>query len=215
MNAPLYKKIQSYFYPIRFENKTSEHNKILELFLFQNEWMLTTPDAIYSHGLHYTPFKYAFKSVRHELKNVKTFLLLGAGLGSAVQILNKNYGIFPQTMLVDNDDQVIAFGKKIYQQSNQAWVLDDASNFIENCEKTFDLIGVDVFHDLHVPRKITERAFLKTCAERLSKRGIMIMNYVVHHSIEEKNLCNHLNEIFVDVQTIYRRQNVFFICKNY
>jgi phosphoglucosamine mutase len=74
--------------------------------------MLSCADAIYSQGTSYEPFRLPLKKIKKEISLLNSFLLLGTGLGSALQILqacihsNSNLhellsevALFPQCLL--------------------------------------------------------------------------------------------------------------------
>lgn len=216
MQIAPYKKILSYLIPIKLAKYQSERNRKLELFLYHNRFMLTTPEAIYSNGISYSPFKITFEKLKNELPNIKTFLLLGGGLSSALQILQARYNVYPSSTIVEIDEEIasIHFKLPLYNSTCVELIIDDASNYVTNCNKRFDLIALDVFQDLHVPILMTQPAFFVACKKILTQHGILIINYVEHSKNKFEEIKNEVEKIFKHVETIHHKQNKFFICKN-
>lgn len=216
MKFSWYQILGSFIFPIRIEKRKSDRNKSLEISLYKNQVMLSTPSAIYSQGLHYTPFLIPFNIIKNELSHVNNFLLLGAGLGSALLILEKKMNCFPTATLVDSDSEIIKLSKQynsFNNRENVTWVCMDAAEFIQQNMTSFDLIGIDVFQDMFVPNQITKSQFLIDCKNRLTNEGIIVMNYVPHHENHTEELEIRLHEIFTKVRIIPYRQNVFYILK--
>ena len=216
MRIPFYKKLASYIYPIVLEHMEGIHHRNLSILLYQGQLMMSTTDAIYSYGTKYYPFGKPFAEMKKELPRLKSFLLLGTGLGSALKILQADYKLFPKTVLVDYDEAILALSVKymgLNAKQNVQWVCDDASGYLHDSQEKFDLIGVDVFKGMFVPTSVRTDQFILDCTSALNPNGICIWNMMFHKDIEEQDYEQRLQTRFTSVVRMNYKVNTFFICR--
>ena len=93
----------------------------------------------------------ASNKLKRQLPGINTMLVLGAGLGSAVQILNKK-GFHPACTLVDNDDVVLRWLDDLMVKKDKInLVLTEAAAFVDENTDVFDLVVIDIFKSRVVP----------------------------------------------------------------
>lgn len=207
----------SYIFPIQLKSISSEHHSKLSLQLYQNQLMLSTSNAIYSYGNKYAPFVKSLKFLKNDLSKVKSFLLLGTGLGSALHILQDKYDCFPNSVLVDSDFQILNLSKEYMNLNsigNVNWVHQDAYTFLKSTTSKFDLIGIDVFKDLIVPSSVVKEDFIRLCHQHLNRDGNCIFNFVFSNTDEANNMEEIIAFNFKQIKTISYKRNTFYICKN-
>ena len=203
----------SFFYPVRVRKGKSAENPVLELFLYRNRWQLATADALYSDGDKYRPLVIAFKELKDVLPAVKTVLVLGAGLGSAVTILHKK-GYHPAFTLVDNDKLVLQWALEMLgelTEYNITPVCDNAQTFIQKNEQQYDLLIIDVFSGRVVPDFVTKTAFLENCKRSIKLGGNVIFNYIVNHPKQWDDALNNFNTVFPSAKVINNDNNRIII----
>jgi 16S rRNA G1207 methylase RsmC len=218
MKIPFYKKAISYFFPFKLKEVNSVKNNLLRVYLFRNQMMLSCADAIYSQGTSYEPFRLPFKKIKKEISSLNSFLLLGTGLGSALQILQEDYHHYPESTLVDIDEEVLALSKEwmnLNVKNNVEWICEDALLFLKESTNKYDLIGVDVFKGTRVPYDIQTEYFINLCAERLSPNGIVIFNFISQNKTDALLLERNMKHKFKNIDTIQHFLNTFYICKNH
>ncbi len=215
MSIPFYKTLLSYILPLRIE-KSSTDGVSYELQLYQNQWMMLAPQAMYSYGQRYRPFTFCLKQIKNEIPRLQNFLLLGAGLGSALQILQKRYHHFPETLMVDHLPIAIMWSQQYMQlnsRGNVKWKHADAIHFLQNATQPFDLLGVDLFSDLDMPDTVSNPDFIEQCHQILTPNGIALFNTIFQQlgmeSAFETNLQNH----FSQVQKWKDGINTYFVCR--
>lgn len=212
---PRYKRLLSYLIPITIEKTIGQHMTILLVQLYCGELLLLTPDAIYSYGLKYRPFRNTFSMIREELSSVKRFLLLGTGLGSALTLLQTKYRCFPESTLVDYDEDVLKLSIKygnLNALHNVSWVCSDATQFLQTNNKQFDLVGVDLFRELVLPEFVTGDDFIALCRRALSEKGICIFNLIFKDDNEIVATEKKLKNQFTSVRFLPDKVNTYFIC---
>ena len=74
---------------------------------------------------------------------------------------------------VEKDPVVIHLAKNIFTLTkNLSLHIEDAGDFVENCDKKFDLVVVDIFVGADFPEKFREEKFLAGLGRLLSPGGI-------------------------------------------
>lgn len=187
MRATRFQTIVSYILPIKIWHGSSTLNPVLELFLYRGNWQLTTERAIYSDGKKYRPLLLAFKKIKSLLPTIRSVLVLGSGLGSAVQILDhmKCNAVFD---LVDNDEQILKLADDLLKRDDVHFILSDANEFVKNTNNTYDLIVVDVFSERTVPMFITTTEFIQQCRRALNPGGTFVVNFMLNNKQDEERL---------------------------
>jgi len=181
MQLSFLQKTASHFFPVKVRKGAGTQNPVLELFFYKGQWQLATKDAIYSDGDRYRPLKLAFGKIKNRLSEAKNILILGTGLGSAVNILD-TMGFHPQMDLVEIDQTVIDWAQELLPVSSLKRIHffnDDAAVFIERNKKPYDVIVADIFESRIVPEFVTGRSFLEHCKNSLSAKGVFILNYMI------------------------------------
>ncbi|MBP6625584.1 MAG: hypothetical protein KA198_10455 [Chitinophagaceae bacterium] len=215
MKILLYKKIASFLYPITIKKIVTKQHASLKLQLYCNQLMLSTPDAIYSYGTRYSPFRKTFELLKADLQQVQQVLVLGTGLGSALKILQEKYGKYPEAILVDIDPDILTLSKEWMQldsKKNVTWICDEARNYIMNSQQPVDLICIDVFNGTFMPYYLKEVNFYIACRKNLRPKGICIFNIIPLNDQEAILIEMMIHETFTHVERIQEARNLFYIC---
>ncbi len=179
---PVYKRALSYLRPVWLRNEKSVINLQLEVLLYRGRFQLATGDALYSDGAHYTPALTAVRSLRKHMPAVKSVLIMGAGLGSMVQVVKKK-GYNPRFTLVEIDKVVLRLAMDFLTNATDAVVepvCADAMDFMRDNKNKFDLIFIDIFDSRTVPDFATSTEFLTQCRNSLTPGGNLAFNYIVN-----------------------------------
>lgn len=187
----------SYITPVLLRKTASDKNPLLELHYYRGRLQLATSDALYSDGEHYRPMRIGFRQIKAYLPEVKQVLVLGTGLGSAVQVMDK-MGFHPYFTMVDHDSTVLqwalealpGYGVQITP------VCADAQEYMVNNSSKFDLIIIDIFNSRVVPGFVTTPSFLSLCHSAIRPGGKMIMNYIVQRNEDWAPVDNTIRKVF-------------------
>ena len=180
IHIPFHQKVLSYFQPVSLKRSVSEISGYLELLLFRNQFQLLTDGAFYSDGKRYYPAVAVARHLRDFLPAVKSVLVLGAGLGSIVQVMRAR-GYDPRYTLVEKDKTILGWALEILGEGNPAKlepVCHDARSFMAQNECKYDLVFVDLFKGRIVPDFVTTPLFLGQCRDSLSPGGRLALNYI-------------------------------------
>lgn len=173
---------------------------MLGLYLYQGRWQLGAATALYSDGYKYRPLHEAFHYLKRELQQTKQVLVLGAGLGSAVYVLD-HMGIPLPVTLVDLDETVLEWAKEIlpeHLKSNTTWICADAQQFVATASPaSCDLLVIDIFQDRIVPVFATSKDFLQHCSKLLRPEpGLAVINYIVNNEDSWETAKSHIKACF-------------------
>ncbi len=204
MKLTIFQKLCSFFYPVLIRRTSSQYNPVLDLYYYRGRWQLATADALYSDGIYYRPLVSAFHALDRFLPEVKNVLVLGTGLGSAVQILHKK-GCKPVFTLVELDKQVLALAlelmPEVMTQKIQS-VCADAQQFLPTDTALYDLLIVDIFNGRQVPDFVLSNAFIAECRQHLSPQGYLVLNYMIHSREDAQKAKAALEAAFDQVKEI-------------
>lgn len=214
---PWYKKYLGYLIPLVVIQQSSAKHSKLKIKYFQGQWQLETKDALYSDGYRYAPFRLAFNELhgKDKLENISSFLLLGAGLGSALYRLQKVYQLYPATTLVEYDQEIIELSKEFFnlnKRENLRYINANAVDFLNSNNKPYDLIGVDLFEGLTNSDLLFNSAFIKLLANAMHSKSQLIINTI----FDKKNICSDfedLLEVYFVFKRLDRKPNYIYIAE--
>jgi spermidine synthase len=213
MKLTFSQKLRSYFYPVLIEKTSSDHNAVLDLYYYCGHWQLATADALYSDGVYYRPLLTAFKAIKNKLPQVKSVLVLGTGLGSAVQILHQK-GLHPAYTLVELDEQVLRLALELMPAAANKSITPvcaDAQYFLQQDAHQYDLLIVDIFNGRKVPEFVLSRVFIDQCRQHLAPQGILILNYMVNAVADEQKAKAALGAAFSTLKELHLGINRVYI----
>jgi SAM-dependent methyltransferase len=195
IHIPFRQRISSYFRPISLKRADSTISGYLDLLLYRNRFHLLAADASYSDGARYFPAVAVARHLRKFLPAARNVLVLGAGLGSIVEVMRAR-GYAPHYTLVEKDKTVLEWAIDILGNDESLEpVLADAELFMAENGRKYDLVFVDIFRGKSVPGFVTSPAFLRQCRDSLSPGGRLALNYIEVH----KNKWEKVQRVFVDV----------------
>lgn len=155
------------------------------------------------------------KKVKKDKPEVDDCLVLGLGGGSAAKLVRK-YWKNANIVGVDIDPIFVEFGEK-YMQLDRVGAdihIQDATLFIKENKKKYDLILVDMYVGYEVPEKFTKPSFIKDIKEMLKEDSLAVFNRLFFdekRKIAEK-FSKKLDKEFENVERFYPEANVMFIC---
>lgn len=155
-------RLLSYIYPIT-KKLESEFNGTLEITWYNGKKHLNSKNANYSYGPLQKILKVGLQKI--ELKNCDEILLLGLGGGSVIETLRKDFNFQKNITALEIDSVIIQLAKDefdIRESENLTIICEDALTFMQQNNKQFDLIILDLYIDVNVPSSFLEVPFWKT-----------------------------------------------------
>jgi spermidine synthase len=180
------KQLWSHLYPQVLEEASSPYNPVLKVLLTQGRFQLLSKNAIYSYADLYDNFTKTFRAMDLNTLPIKKVLILGYGLGSIPEILEKLFRKKYHYTAVEIDSEVIRLAKKYTiptLKSKIDLICSDAYLYIQEATpqtQSFDLICIDLFIDESVPKPFLHIKFLESVARLLTKEGVLLFNLLAH-----------------------------------
>lgn len=169
----------SYFTDVYIERTGSELNKELDIILKEGRYQLVSANAVYSFEDKYHNFRTSFERMDWRLLNVKKVLVLGLGLGSVPQMLEKTFHKSFEYHLVEIDEVIIGLAQEfILSGLNSPMQIfhTDANVYLKVCNEKYDLIVMDIFEDNIVPAGFETRESLSMMKKLLADNGCLLYN---------------------------------------
>ncbi len=183
-DLPFVKKMMSYLWPIVILKTSSQANPYLEVAYYKGRFMLNTKRANYSYGGLHQLFQIAFKAIHFEKMSPNNLLMLGFGVGSVASIIQEEFNKKSISITgVELDPVVIELGKEYFNTqrfSNVEIICADAQTYIQQTQKKYDMIVIDIYDDVRVPEKFHTIDFLQQVHEKLNTGGIMLFNKIAY-----------------------------------
>jgi spermidine synthase len=213
---PWYKKIASYIVPVKLQEFHSADHNDIHIYIHNNHLQLIFNNAIYSYGVAYMPFLHTFEHIASQVRAAKTMLVLGSGLGSIPQIVVEKYkNPNVKFTIVDIDSLILDLCNQYLRYKgidNCKYIRQDALILLNEHPFKYDIICLDVFKDVYVPKSFTTTKFFNQINSSLNTNGLLVFNYITYHPDLEKNVMDNLAVVFTTV-TVYRHNsNTVFVC---
>lgn len=177
---PRYRRWLSYLTEQVLETASSEHNDYLHVSLVSGRLQLVAKDAIYSFGDYYLNFRKIFEQFDFEQLPLRSnVLLLGLGLGSIPELLEKYIGVEYDYVAVEIDPVIIELASRYSLPALDSSVevrQADAYTFLQVDARRYDLICVDVFQDATIPAHLNGPEFLNLLQASLTRGGAIVYN---------------------------------------
>lgn len=193
IKIPRYRRWLSYLTEQVLETASSEHNEYLHVSLVGGRLQLVAEDAIYSFGDYYLNFRKVFEEFDFEQLPLRSnVLILGLGLGSIPELLEKYIGVEYDYVAVEIDPVIIELAADYSLPalvSNVEVNEADAFSFLQLDARRYDLICVDVFQDATIPAHLNGPDFLSLLEDSLTPGGAIIYNRLadtLQHKTEAK-----------------------------
>lgn len=174
--------ILSYLYPVTIEITNSLWNPLLEIVLYGGKYSLNSENTNYSFGSLHSLFKKIFRKLKLDWNGINDVLILGFGTGSITEIIDK----YKRDCIIDGveiDNKVIELGEKYFHTDllkNVTIHHASADQFLEDCQKKYDLIIIDVYIDMRVPEELETEQFLIRVKNTLRIGGLVVFNKYVY-----------------------------------
>jgi spermidine synthase len=175
-------RLLSYLYPVTIEVTNSPWNPVLEVVLNGGKYSLNSENTNYSFGSLYALFKRTFRKLKLNWKDINDVLILGFGTGSVARIITK-YKSGLNIDGVEIDEKIIELGEKYFitdSLQNTNIYCASADQYLENCQKKYDLIVIDVYLDMIVPVELETEEFLVHVRNALNIGGLVIFNKFIN-----------------------------------
>ena len=153
-------------------------NGTIEINMLDGKKTVDILNTNYSYGVLQKILHKALKHINFGYE-IKTVLVLGMGAGSIVETIREHFYSQAFIELVEIDAQIISIAKEefeIEKFDNISIVHADAYEYVQQSNKKFDLIIVDVFVVDTIPEKFTTKPFIDAICSLVNQTGYIIYN---------------------------------------
>ncbi|MCB0640999.1 MAG: methyltransferase domain-containing protein [Phaeodactylibacter sp.] len=188
-DIPNWKVWLSYLSEIHIESAPSEWNPHLYVSMKRGRLQLSTARAVYSFSDLYSNFRRSFKQTNFAALPGQEVLLLGLGLGSVPYMLETVFGRQFRYTAVEIDDSVIYLANKYVLQQLESpieIIETNAYTYVEQCDRQFDLIIMDVFLDDIIPASFQKMDYLQSLKRLLRPGGALYYNRLAQTREDKK-----------------------------
>jgi spermidine synthase len=212
VKVSVWKRWWSYISEVKLEETYSELiDEVLTVSLVEGRLQLYTKLSIYSFEDLYVNFEKVLKKAHFNKKESYSVLLLGFGLGSIAQILEKYHPeVSFNFVAVELDAAVIYLAGKYGLPKIKSPIQmynTDASDFIEINHEKYDLIAMDVFMDDKIPRYFHTKDFINKLNKKLFRYGVVLYNCLSYNK-EDLKVSNKILSNFASIFAKYKKVKV-------
>ncbi len=215
IQIPWWKKLFSYFTDIELDYRSSTHNKDIELLLVRGRLQLCCDDAIYSYDDLYDNFGVSFEKMDLAHPPIHEVLVLGLGLASIPYLLEKVEDKIYNYTAVEIDEEIVDLASTYSLprlESNVEVICADATHYIMQTDRQWDMIAMDVFKGLEIPEHMMELYFLEELRDLLSPKGFLIMNCMGETESARTKTQSYYDEIF---KRVFPNATLFMVKGNF
>jgi len=152
-------------------------NGILRLKKLDGKKILNTDHTNYSYGSLEDVLNYGLDFI--PLEDIDSVLLLGMGAGCVIGSLKNRYNCHAPITAIEIDPLLIDIASKEFdiKPSKQLEIIQtDAYDYALKTFNSYDLVIIDIFIDLHVPKKFYSDAFWKAISKIITLNGFVLFN---------------------------------------
>jgi len=199
---PRWRSWLSHLIDQRLITAQGQHTEELAVVLRDGKLILQADGAVYSWEDNYYNFREAFHALAWDRLSGDKVLLLGLGLGSIPQILEEGFGKDLDYVAVEHDEVVVELAERylLYRLSSRMeTVVADATAFVAQDSRQYDLILVDLFVDDQVPLHFERETFLRQLENRLTAGGCLISNRLTYTAVNRAATQHYIDKVFLKV----------------
>lgn len=192
----------SYFMEIPLEVIQTSLHPVLKVTLMQGRLQLSTEKAVYSYSDLYVNFRRAFAALRLDELEIRNVLLLGLGLGSIPELLEKKFHKRYHYTAVELDEGVIDLAQRYtlaHLKSGFDILCTDAAFFVQQTQDQYDMICVDVFVDDEIPDPVSTIEFFEHLRRICAPEGVILYNCFALEQEDRRKAKNLFEQRFLPV----------------
>jgi predicted membrane-bound spermidine synthase len=150
-------------------------------------------------------------------QSIRSFAMLGAAAGTVPKQMLAIYGADMRIDAVEIDPRILDIGRRYFDMQagashypNYAAHAQDARAWLASTEQTYDIIGVDAYHQPYIPFHLTTVEFFREARAHLAPDGAVVVNAARGPGGDERlvnALATTMRHVFPQVFLIDTRNN--------
>ena len=193
-------KILSFLFPVTIYKQNSTVSNSIEITWNNGQLVMDSKNTNYSYGSLQRILRRGLQSIGFKnIKNSYSILVLGIAGGSVIKTLVNELDFKGEITGVEIDPEIISLANKYFKLNeipNLTIYIEDANQFVQNTNKTFDIIIIDIFQDNSMPEFLFENKFIENTRSLLTSGGYLLFNTMIHSKSDQernKQYRNHFN----------------------
>jgi spermidine synthase len=181
LDKEIIRKGRSFFKEVLIESIPSRYSEMLTVSLIRGRYQLFTDQVIYSFEDLYKNFRTTASQIDWTRFKPRKILLLGLGLGSVIQIVEKKNKGQMEFTAVEIDEAAVFLTSKYTAskfRSPVEYIVSDAYAFVLQNQTKFDLIVFDLFIQDMIPVHFETISFLRKLKSSLGAGGALWLNRI-------------------------------------
>ncbi len=187
------KSLLSYAWPV-VEWEGRGRYGTLKLIWEQGHLVVNSNNANQSYGNLHAIWQQCLDEQVVVRRDPRHVLLLGFGAGSSAHVLRRELGLKAPITGVDGDAEMLRLARtyfKVEKLGNLQLIESDAFEFLRANESRYDLVLVDLCHELDLAPGVDEDPFISLLASAVSERGLLCFN-TIDHDPRSGQRCNNV-----------------------
>jgi predicted membrane-bound spermidine synthase len=118
-----------------------------------------------------------------DLQSIRSFAMLGAAAGTVPKQMLAIYGADMHIDAVEIDPRILDIGRRYFDMQagaphypNYTAHAQDARAWLASTDQTYDIIGVDAYHQPYIPFHLTTIEFFREARAHLATDGVVVVN---------------------------------------
>lgn len=176
------KSLLSYVWPVRVWEGQGKYGP-LKLVWEQGQLVVNSDNANQSYGNLHAIWQQCLDDQKVKERKPRNILLLGFGAGSSASILRRELGIKAPITGVDGDPEMFRLARtyfKVDRYPDLHLVESDALEFADRHQGKYDLVLVDLCHELDLAPGVDEPPFISGLRKLMEEQGLLCFNTIVH-----------------------------------
>jgi spermidine synthase len=207
----MFKRLLSYFYPIKIYSQKSTLSKSLEITWTNGDLVMDSLNTNYSYGSLQRILKLGLKNIGFtKIQKMEHILVLGVAGGSVIKTLVDDIKFFGKITGVEIDSEIIKIANQYFQLDQIPQleiVIDDAFEFVLKTTEKYDLIIVDIFQDTKMPNFLFENYFIDRICFILKKKAFILFNTMLLNkadNLRNQKLITEFKKEYFTIKSIPR-----------
>lgn len=207
----MFKRLLSYFYPIKIHSQKSALSKSLEITWANGDLVMDSENTNYSYGSLQRILKLGLKNIGFtKIKEMESILVLGVAGGSVIKTLVDEIQFSGKITGVEIDSEIIKIANqyfKLDEIKQLQIVMDDAFEFVLKTKEKYNLIIVDIFQDTKMPNFLFETFFIDRICLLLKSKGFILFNTMLlndEENLRNQKLISEFEKEYFRIKTIPR-----------
>lgn len=153
--------------------------------------VVNSGNANQSYGSLHAVWQECLEEQRLSDRQMESILILGFGAGSAASILRKEMSISAPIRGVDGDPEMLRLARTVFHVGKLPGLdleESDALDFVQAHDQQYDLVLVDLCHELDLAPGVDEEDFVRGLRRCTAPGGLLCFNTIVHD--EPSRLCS-------------------------